>query len=338
MTAIVMKPVISIIIVNYRSAHFLANCLASIAKQPFTMAFEVLVIDNSPGQDEAASVVAGFPWATYVANTANDGFARANNIGISKAAGELLLLLNADTIIENNAIDACAALLQKDAQAVAAGIQLQYADGSPQISGSHNLPGALNFLMTIPYVGRVLRALALAIAVKKPSIESAVSTEEVDWINGAYLMARKSAVERAGPLDSDFFLYHEESEWCGRLQRFGKLYLYGHLTSIHLEGGSSSQAYQSATKAYTQLSDRKGRQLLLSMWLRIGKQFGRGWLLLHVAAHLFSLPVVLLCALLQLSVGQRSSWRQASGYVGNVFHCLAWVPAMLARRHQLYKI
>jgi hypothetical protein len=47
---------------------------------------------------------------------------------------------------------------------------------------------------------------------------------------------------------------------------------------------------------------------------------------------------VLLCALLQLAVGQRNSWQQATGYIGNVFRCLAWVPAMLARRHQLYKI
>jgi hypothetical protein len=229
-------------------------------------------------------------------------------------------------------------LLRADEQAVAAGIQLQYADGSPQISGSRNLPGALNFLMTIPYIGRLLRTAALAMAVKKPSIESAVSTEEVDWINGAFLMVKRSAVDKAGPLDPDFFLYHEESEWCGRLQRFGKLYLYGQLSSIHLEGGSSSQAYQSVTKAYTQLSDRKGRQLLLSMWLRIGKQFGRGWLLLHVAAHLFSLPAVLLCSLLPWLLGQRSAWQQALGYVGNVLRCTAWVPAMLRRQHLLYKI
>ncbi|MCH5717217.1 glycosyltransferase family 2 protein [Niabella hibiscisoli] len=71
------------------------------------------------------------------------------------------------------------------------------------------------------------------------------------------MMVKKSAIAQVGSFDEDFFLYAEESEWCSRLKKAGKLCIYGDFNVLHLEGGSSNNAYDSKTKGYQSLSDKK---------------------------------------------------------------------------------
>ena len=69
------------------------------------------------------------------------------------------------------------------------------------------MKGGLNYLLPLPFVGSFLKFVATSFKVKKPSIENAASTIEVDWINGAFLMIKKEVIKKAGILDEDFFLY-----------------------------------------------------------------------------------------------------------------------------------
>lgn len=302
------------------------------------MAYEIILIDNSPHDGVALSLLQTFPQIRYQALPANQGFARANNAGIAMAKAETVLLLNTDTIIRHNAIGVCFARLQQNNELIAAGVQLEYADGSPQVSGSFNLTGGLNFLMAIPYFGRVLRWLSMQIGVKRPSIAEAVSATEVDWISGAFLMVKMSAIRKAGPLDPDFFLYHEESEWCGRLQRFGKLCLYGDLRVTHQEGASANTAFQSTTNAYSNLSDKKGFQLLLSMMVRIRKQFGLHWFLLHLSIHFLASILALPIAFLHSFVGGFRQLKQTWGYATNVWRLLPFVVTIIQKKPFFYKV
>lgn len=126
---------------------------------------------------------------------------------------------------------------------------------------------------------------------KKTNIAEATSTIEVDWINGAFLMVKKSAIEKAGLMDEDFFLYSEESEWCSRLKKLGALCIYGDLNIYHLEGGSSKDVFNSKRKGYRDYSDKKGLQIMVSNFLGFRKQYGIGWYVFHQAIHLFNIPV-----------------------------------------------
>jgi GT2 family glycosyltransferase len=314
------------------------NCVQSIVQETVGVEYELILIDNSPQDGAAKGLLQSFPQIKYQALPANEGFARANNAGIALAKGEVILLLNTDTIIRQNAIGHCFERLQQKEELIAAGVQLEYADGSPQVSGSFNLTGGLNFLMVIPYFGRMLRWLSMQIGVKKPSIAEAVSDTEVDWISGAFLMVKRSAIRQAGPLDPDFFLYHEESEWCGRLQQYGKLCLYGDLRVTHLEGASANTAFQSKTNAYSNLSDRKGFQLLLSMMVRIRKQFGLHWFLLHLSFHLLASIMALPIAFLHSFVGGFKQLKQTWGYAKNVGRLLPFVVTIMQKKPFFYKV
>jgi GT2 family glycosyltransferase len=338
---LLMPPLVSIILVNYHSGAFLANCVQSVIAETNDVSYEIILVDNSSHDGVAEKLMLAFPNIRYINMQSNAGFSRANNAGIKVANGEVILLLNTDTIILNNAIALAANRLQMIEEYVAAGVQLLYADHSPQVSGSFNLTGGLNFLMTIPYIGKVLRSISLLAGVKKPSIKETSIETEVDWISGAFLMVKKSAIEKAGMLDPEFFLYHEESEWCGRLQKFGKLCLFGQLNVIHLEGASANTAFTSNTNAYSNLSDKKGLQLLVSMLLRIRKQFGLAWLLFHFMFHIISsiliIPVVLLHMLFQpLHVIAIAS--NGLGYSRNVWKSLPYVLRMFSGKPFFYKL
>jgi GT2 family glycosyltransferase len=85
----------------------------------------------------------------------------------------------------------------------------------------------------LPFVGQLIKWIGNKFQVKKTSIAEAKGTVEVDWINGAFLMVKKKAIEYAKLLDEDFFLYFEEIEWCARLRKVGKMCIYGDLRVVH---------------------------------------------------------------------------------------------------------
>ncbi|HEX7845286.1 MAG TPA: glycosyltransferase family 2 protein, partial [Chitinophagaceae bacterium] len=182
----------SIIIVNYKSANLVVDCLRTIK----TIG-EVIVVDNFSQDDGKRIITSEFPNVKWIQLDYNAGFARANNAGIKATNSDAVLLLNPDTLVEANAIEECYKRLAASGY-VAAGVQLLNADRSPQITGNYFMTGGLNHLMSLPYLGRLIRWLGYSLKVKKTNIAKAEGAVEVDWINGAFLMVKRSAIEKAG--------------------------------------------------------------------------------------------------------------------------------------------
>ncbi len=329
----------SIIIVNYKTPQLLLDCLQTIYAGD-SSGLEVIIVDNDSNDDSAQRVQSAYPEVKWIQMNYNSGFARANNEGIRQAKGEIVLLLNSDTLNEGNAIAICYQRFSKS-NYTGAGVQLLNRDRSPQISGNFFMKGGLNHLMALPFLGRIIRWIGLQMKVKKTNVAEAAGAVEVDWINGAFLMVKRSAIEKAGLLDEDFFLYSEEIEWCSRLRKLGPMCVYGDLHVVHLEGASSNKAFASKTKGYQYLGDRKGKQVMVSGLLRIRKQYGVAWFLFHLSAYLFTIPVYLVVLLLKTvlvrpAVGME--WKNWWGYSCNTMVLLRYAVLMMRNKPHFYKV
>jgi len=185
--------------------------------------------------------------------------------------------------------------------------------------GSTAIPSIMKSMQELP------GSKGLLLSIKKPSVDIASDFEKVEWINGAFLMVKKEAINKAGLMDEDFFLYAEEIEWCSRLYKQGSLMIYGNIHVIHLIGETITKAANSNDSTYLNLYDRKGLQLILSNHLRIRKQYGIFWFLFQLLNYTCAVPVYLILGLLENILKFRSPLndiKKAIGLAKNV--CIVW--------------
>ncbi|HEX2536017.1 MAG TPA: glycosyltransferase family 2 protein [Chitinophagaceae bacterium] len=333
---------LSVIIINYKSAHHVLNCLESVFRETRRCVFEVIVVDNDSGDDSEQRIRSAYPQVIWLQTGYNAGFARANNAGLRLAKGRYWLLLNADTIVLEGALDRTVALMDAAPEAAGCGVQLLNPDGSHQISGAHFVKGGLNFLLPLPYLGRFVRYWGYRLKTRVPSITTVAEKTAVDWVVGAFLLARREVVAQQGMLDEDFFMYAEEIEWCARLRKAGPLYLFSEPRVIHLGGGTSSDYYATSEGENSKnLWNKKARQIIVSQMVRIRKQYGAGWFLLMLGFLIFEIPVFAIGLLLEKGFrGNRSrhNGHQLAGYLRNLGTLLRYTPRILANEPYFYKV
>lgn len=331
---------LSILIVNYKTADLVLDCLRTVYRETTGIHYEVIVVDNASGDNSQEIIQKAYPVVRWIQMSYNSGFARANNEAIRQSNGKIVLLLNSDTLIEDGAIRRCYEEFAGSSY-VACGVQLLNVDRTPQISGNYFMKGGLNYLLPLPYLGHWIKRAGEIFKVAKPNVPDATSLVEVDWINGAYLMVKKEAIDRVGLMDEDFFLYAEEVEWCGRLRKLGKICLYGQYHIVHIQGASANESFGSSGKGYYNLYDRKGLQIMLSNFVRIRKQFGVAWFLILLLFYLLEIPVFGLGILLTRIAGRRKipySYVQLRQYCKNVGFVLSRSVIIIKNKPYFYKV
>jgi GT2 family glycosyltransferase len=331
---------LSIIIVNYRSASLIIDCIQSVQAFNQQLSYEIIVVDNNSADNSEALVTGSFPDAKWIQMGYNAGFARANNAGMRASGGDTVLLLNPDTIAIDDSIQKCYLRLN-DSDFIAAGVQLLDQQNHPQISGNFFKKGGLNHLLPLPYWGSFIRWLGYRTGSKVPNVQQASSTELVHWISGAFLMVKRSAIEKAGMMDEDFFLYAEEVEWCSRLGKNGKLCIFGDLHIIHLEGGSINKEQNAPDKGYYNLFDKKGLQLMVSNHLRVRKQYGLGWFLFLLLNYTWAIPVFFVCSFFHRLFTARNpfgDWKNAAAFTKNLAILWSLSPRILSNKPHFYKM
>ncbi len=333
---------VSIIIINYKSYALVNDCIQSIVQQTKPGSYEIIVVDNNSQDGAKEKILAAYPGVRWLQLDYNAGFARANNAGMKIAAGKHFLILNADTIILDNAIDKSIALLDAYPGAVGCGVQLLNTDGSTQISGAHFIKGGLNTLLPLPYLGRTIRYLGYKFKSTVPSVQHVQQDIEVDWVVGAYMLVKADAVKNSGLFDEDFFMYAEEIEWCSRLRKHGKLILFAEPKVIHIGGGTSGDYYNTEeSENGKNLWNVKGRQIIVSNMLRIRKQFGAGWFLLIIGMYVFEVPVFALCLFIdKLINGNKAKfkWQNVKDYIANIVVLLKYFFKILFNKAYFYKV
>lgn len=226
-----MKPVLSIVIVNWNTCQLLRDCLESLLADPDSGRWEILVVDNASADDSVAMVQRCFPQVQLLASPENLGFSRGNNLALEQARGEYLLLLNSDTRVECGALGALVAFVAGQPRIGAAGPMLLNADGSLQLSCGI-VPSLRTEIVHKLLLHRLFPFFKLAGWDHR-------SARAVGWVSGACLLIRRQALEEVGPLDPAIYMCCEDLEWCIRLaQKDWQIFYYPFSRVVHLEGQS----------------------------------------------------------------------------------------------------
>ncbi|HQE92289.1 MAG TPA: glycosyltransferase family 2 protein [Anaerolineae bacterium] len=254
---------LAIILLSWNTASLLADCLRSIPAGAAGLDYTVIVVDNASTDGSADMVARDFPQVQLIRSSQNLGFARGNNLGIRAAdpAIPYLLLLNSDTIVQPASLTALVRFMEAHPDAGAVGPRLLRPDGTPQPYAFGGDPTPLYLLR------RGLHQLFLHRYLHDWATDQ---IQTVDWVSGACMLVRRSAVEQIGMLDENMWMYFEDNDWCLRFRQAGwKVYYDPQVEIIHL-GGQSLQKNPSAQNTYYQ-----------SVVYFYGKHYGRlsRWLL-----------------------------------------------------------
>ena len=237
---------LTIVVVSFNARDDLARCLDSLRTAPPAIAHEIVVVDNA-SSDGSAETAASAPGVRVMALPANVGFAAANNAAIRATSGELILLLNSDTIVPPGGVDGLVAALRASPDAAAAGPRLVDATGAPELSFGD---------MVSPLAEWRQKRLGAALERGEPAARDAVAARtrvrrDVDWVSGACLLVRRADAEAVGLLDERFFMYLEDVDFCAALRARGRRVLFTpDVTITHLRGRSRQSAPAATTRAY----------------------------------------------------------------------------------------
>ncbi len=244
------SPLLSVVIVAYKSRDELPGCLGSIPPVLCGRAVEVVVVDNSLDTDGTGGWMrAEHPGLTYLNPGENLGFGRGNNLGAARTRGECLLYLNPDTICNTQALEHCVNRVQRERDIGLISPRLERADGSMDLACRRSIPTLWDGFC---------RASGLAAAFPGAKWFAGYNltylpergTYDVAAINGAFMMGRRELLANLGGFDETFFMYGDDLDLCIRVRKAGCRIVYdGRHSIVHLKGVSVGKEFDRMSAA-----------------------------------------------------------------------------------------
>jgi GT2 family glycosyltransferase len=212
---------LSFVIVNYNTLELTSNCIQSIIDKTTGLTYEIIVVDNASPDMDPDELSKRHPSIHLVKSNANIGFAKGNNLGVEKANGKYILLLNSDCELINNAPKLCFDYMESTPKCGMTTVQLQYPDGRIQ----HNC----RKFRTIGW--ELLEVFPLYFLLNKNRREELMlhhyfgHNREVscDWVWGAYMFFPRDILQKlpSKKLSEDFWMYCEDTLWCWEFKELG---------------------------------------------------------------------------------------------------------------------
>lgn len=283
-----------IALVNYNTTELLSACLRSALQQELPFDYRIVVVDNNSQDGGAQRLREAFPQVSVIANAANLGYAKAVNKAILACQSEYVLLLNPDIQVLPGSIQSLVDFLDGHQDVGIAGAKLLNPDGTLQYSCRtfYTLP---TIVMRRTLLGKLFPRSRI-LARHLMSDWDHASVRDVDWMLGACMLIRRSALRDVGLMDEHFFLYFEDVDWCYRMRKGGWRVTYvPHAQMLHHHRRESTRGVFSAAWGFHLISmvrfyDKWGQLLYM---LRRHPVFG---VLLVVAADLIAVNLSLIGA------------------------------------------
>jgi GT2 family glycosyltransferase len=202
-------PTVYFSILNWNQKDLTCECLESLAQLDYP-SYEIVVVDNGSQDDEATVIRGRFPAVRVFENERNLGFAEGNNVAIRYAleqGADYVFLLNNDTVVDQQMLRRLIKVAESDERIGIVGPKISYFD-EPQ---------------TIWSAGGILRSRRKPVLLGLDEVDNGQFDDlrEVDWVTGCALLMKSSVARQIGLIDSRFFIYYEENDWCYRTQRVG---------------------------------------------------------------------------------------------------------------------
>ncbi|HSC54570.1 MAG TPA: glycosyltransferase [Phnomibacter sp.] len=243
---------LSIIIVNYRVRYFLEQCLHSVAQAIKGLEAEVIVVDNHSQDGSVEYLTAIFPWVKFLPLSENLGFAKANNLGLQKAGGKYVLFLNPDTIVAEDAFTSSICIMEQQQDVGALGIKMLDGSGRFLKESKRGFPSPVTSFYKLS---------GLAVLFPKSRIFARYylghlpqeKDNEVEVLAGAYMLLRKSLLDKIEGFDERFFMYGEDIDLSYRVSKAGmKNYYLANSSIIHFKGESTRKGTLNYVKIFYQ--------------------------------------------------------------------------------------
>jgi len=233
---------VSVIIVNYNVKYFLEQALYSVQKASADRQIEIIVVDNNSHDDSVSWIRRIFPDVTIIANTDNVGFARANNQAMKIATGRYFLILNPDTILQEDTIDVLARFLDSHPEVGAVGPKIIFPNGVFDYTCRRGFPTPWVSFSKLSGLSKLFPKSPLFSRYNMTYIDPDVPIE-VDALMGACMMMRRETYQAVGGFDEDYFMYGEDIDWCFRIKKTGwHVHYYPKTQIIHYKGESTKRA------------------------------------------------------------------------------------------------
>ena len=231
---------LSVIIVNYNVKYFLEQCLRSVLKASKYVETEIFVVDNNSSDNSLEYLIPLFPEISFIANKNNPGFSKANNQAIELAQGDYILLLNPDTVVGEHTFSNTCDFMDNHPDAGGLGVKMinGYGDFLPE--SKRGFPSPWNSFCKIFGLSRIFpQSPVFAQYHLRYLNENEIHT--VDVLAGAFMLLRKSTLNKTGLLDDAFFMYGEDIDLSYRIRLAGYENYYLPETIIHYKGESTKK-------------------------------------------------------------------------------------------------
>ena len=232
---------LSIIIVSYNVRHFLEQCLISVRKASEGLECDVIVVDNNSADGSCSMIKGEFPEVSLIMNSENRGFSAANNQALKQAQGKYILMLNPDTIVEEDTFIRCIDFMEKHPDAGITGVKMINGKGRFLPESKRGIPTPETAFYKMMGFSRLFPRSEKYNRYYLGNIDNSVPAK-VEILSGAFMFIRREAFLKAGYLDEQFFMHGEDIDYCYRVLKQGySNYYYPGASIIHYKGESTKK-------------------------------------------------------------------------------------------------
>ena len=230
---------LSVIILNYNVRYFLELCVLSVQSALKTIDGEIIVIDNNSSDDSCEMMKHCFPNVKLIQNIENLGFPKGNNIGVAKAKGKYICILNPDTVVAEDTFTKVLAFAQKQSDLGIVGCKLIDGAGNFLPESKRGVPTPWVAITRITGLYKIFtKSKAFGKYYARHLNEN--QTGKVDILVGAFMFLKRDLYLEVGGFDEDCFMYSDDIDLSYRILQKGKSNYYFHeITVIHYKGEST---------------------------------------------------------------------------------------------------